>query len=67
MARTAEMFLLLEALEKPSDAEREAFLEQACADDPGLRQRLVAEGRSTARAFTFERMVGEMAEFLSAR
>jgi glycogen(starch) synthase len=34
------------------------------AQDPGLRVRLSQNGQLAARAFTFERMVGEMIEFL---
>jgi glycogen(starch) synthase len=34
------------------------------AQDPGLRLRLSHNGQIAARAFTFERMVGEMIEFL---
>jgi glycosyltransferase involved in cell wall biosynthesis len=34
------------------------------ATDPGLRIRLARTGQATARGFTFERMVGEMAAFL---
>ena len=36
------------------------------ATDPALRARIAAQGRQTARQFTFERMVNEMAAFLSA-
>ena len=37
------------------------------AGDGALRVRLADGGRQAARRFTFERMVGEMAEFLSRR
>src|SRR5260370_26969059 len=35
-----EQSIFIEALEKEDPAERAAFLEQACASDPGLRQRI---------------------------
>ena len=37
------------------------------AADPALRMRLAVNGRSSAAQFTYDRMVNEMAEFLSCR
>ena len=37
MAHTTEKSIFLEALEKATAQEREAFLAEACADRPGLR------------------------------
>jgi glycogen(starch) synthase len=54
---------LLFAKGDPADLAR-AIAELAC--DGALRARLAAGGQQAASAFTFERMVGEMAAFLSA-
>jgi len=58
--RDREEALFEEALRKASDAERAAFLDEACRDDPQLRARLetLLEGHFKAHGTATHRMPG---------